>query len=1012
LLPFLGVVIALILPFFASAVNGVTVFSETGMELLRGTTLTMPTLLGGAEVHFPANPAIQFLYALVAVAALFAAQRNSKAAIMAAVLSALGFLVVCMAMYNGHSSQSGFFGLVTVTVQLGLGFYLSMLSLATAAVLNWLSKDFFSGAAHSPVGVGPGMRSQGIPQSAPHSAPSGTSPAPEFKMPKMPPLSPRTKKLIFAGVGVAALALAAGLLVWQHGRAPSSAAIRGFIEKAERSANFEIVNISSNATPVSPGVATVRYHETVKLHNPTYTAVDLNQYLSSQFGFDPSTAVRIRAIAGGKSGPHILKFANLPSYSEPLGGITLVKETTPAGKVISLDGILDARRVEDGWSFRETQVPNPSEPLTGLPKTDIKGRVFVVTDAGDMAQVKALVQSEGELLSRLATAENDYFRWVLNNLLAKVKPGSVFAGTATSTNNETERVFIEVRSLDASSGGITALMRNDGGWTDSRRFKGSFAFDRDEAMLKMTLTTQNQDYIPNSGPFLGTTGGWTLVFDLDDTNLTQEPRASSPWRYKLDLLSDEDAAKLKAELQAEFVSAMAATADGSVFLGTAVSKNQAETYKYFLRFVAQQGGGAPIANLEVPGRPHQRRPFGVTIIPSRYRSEGWPIRLETRDRQNIAAPNEQNSPATVPWAYHVRFKLENGHLVGDTAGSTFNFSAATPDDIAYWDKFCRDSEQRLLSFVQNGANYDVFLHSKNGSYTEPARLTFTRVDQGGEFVEARLDSADIDRVHATLRGTVAFDDHRVTLSKTGGVMNTGGRLHAPLFVQTYNTVTLDLIVGDSSVSGETRDQSWSIEIPHGIAAAATPSSSDTPPPQPSSTAVGDYPTAPGAYAWIDGKWVSLPHNNGRVSQGLLFGVKLSVNGVNLSGNNTPPPRADKLANLVFDGADLIPSADAASVKVVVIGPYQQLPVSALNQYPVLRSYPHLEMAPTVSDGPSKRVAGLYRIAPGFAGFSDTRAPAALEQVSDVITVLTATQPLPPGNYAIFSAPNCYELNLH
>ena len=324
----------------------------------------------------------------------------------------------------------------------------------------------------------------------------------------------------------------------------------------------------------------------------------------------------------------------------------LLQQTSPAGAEISFDGQLSASRASGSWQF------TPSGPLFpenghGMPKSSfeakVKGKVFAVDDPGDLAQIKALVQSESALLSNLDKAKDEYLaerkakqQEVINALLAKIAPGTIFLGTATSNDNKVVPLFFEVRDLNPSKAAITFLLRNDGGWTDFRVFHGAYAFNSESESLRLTLTTRYQDMVQGAGPFLDSRSDWTILFELDGDRLVQERSNIGSWTYAFDRLADEDAAKQKADLEADHAAVMAATAPGSVYRGTFVAKDHSRSYEFLIRFKPQTNKGAIIsAELCVPKQPASGRIFKGTMLPTTTGTKGTPYGWKRRKVQEL-----------------------------------------------------------------------------------------------------------------------------------------------------------------------------------------------------------------------------------------------------------------------------------------------------------------------------------------------------------------------------------------
>jgi hypothetical protein len=352
-------------------------------------------------------------------------------------------------------------------------------------------------------------------------------------------------------------------------------------------------------------------------------------------------------------------------------------------------------------------------------------------------------------------------------------------------------------------------------------------------------------------------------------------------------------------------------------------------------------------------------------------------------------------------------KLDNGRLIGESNNYTFNFERATADYLAQLSAEKAAQEKQMFSFVKAGASYDGTFHSVDGQYAEKFRLTFKRIEQEGALIEAELYSTELPGIHAEMKGAVNLSDSQISMSRINGKINTGGYLHSPIFTQSYGTLTIDLNIAPDAVSGEIRDHQWKVDIPF-TASASSPAGAAA---QAATADPSAYPSAPGGYAWIDGKWVSLPHNNGHVTYAakqVVAGVFGLLNSLSNKPSDAAARSPDKLADLTFDGTDLIPSADPAKIIIVFVGPIPPTPDDVLAKYP---DYPVMEMAPSTTGSDNVRKAPLFRIVPGLGGFINTRVPAVVEKVSDAISTLTCTQQIPSGNYAITAGADAFELKV-
>jgi hypothetical protein len=96
-----------------------------------------------------------------------------------------------------------------------------------------------------------------------------------------------------------------------------------------------------------------------------------------------------------------------------------------------------------------------------------------------------------------------------------------------------------------------------------------------------------------------------------------------------------------------------------------------------------------------------------------------------------------------------------------------------------------------------------------------------------------------------------------------------------------------------------------------------------------------------------------------------------------------------------------------------VGTFATVPPNLVAQFPQLQDAPLVELSPMAVDAHGYRRAILYNVAPNFVGFREHRVAATVERIGDSVYVLSCTQPLAPGPYAICgSAPSAtYELRV-
>jgi hypothetical protein len=815
---------------------------------------------------------------------------------------------------------------------------------------------------------------------------------------------------ITAGAGLVVVVAVAALILHRPSR-PSASEIRKYIEKSFDEKGCDLTGLSSSSAGAEKDNARVTYHAVLSLRQPLYESLDVSRYLSAHFGLDPATSMQVHALATGKRSPHILEKAKIASFSDPLENMVLLQERVPAGKEISADGALDAILLNDGWHFQEPERPEYSGTSGAKPKSAFAGKVYIIDEAGDRAQVKSLVGAETDLLAKLKAAQAAYLAEIRANtekikahLYSELSPGSLFSGAATAGKAPSVRLFLEIHTFEATTGQIDALLRNDGSWSDTRAFRGHCDFNESEGTLDVTLSTQIQDALAGGGPMLGESADWTIVLELDDSRLTGAS-SNGAWQYDFNRLAEADAVKQKEELQSNEAALVAATSPGTVYRGRAMTEDRVSGFDCVLRFLSTPEGGTAAATLELAHHGDEIRSFAVKLIANRYRAKDRPIRLETKPAADIWPSNDNRSPIAYPDPYAIMLKLEDGRLVGESEAFRFRFERAAADYVAQLDAEKAVQAKKMFSFAKEAASYDGVFRSTDGDRAEKFRLTFRRVDQDKGKIEATLYPLDFAGVYAHMKGVAIPSESEIQLERADWKSVAGRRLQAPIFAWADDALILDLILKPAMVFGEVRGDPWKAEIPllpfaySGGAAVAD---------------LNACPKAPGGYAWIDAKWVPLPHNNGhttRVAKRVMAGVFGFFSRLVRKTSDVDSQGSAAVADLAFDGTDSIPSADTNKVVIVFVGPTPSFPDDVLADHPELRDYPAIEMAPAVADGDRVRKAPLFRIGPSLDGFVNTRVPAVVEKITDHVTMLACTQPVVPGGYAILAGTDSFELKV-
>jgi len=326
--------------------------------------------------------------------------------------------------------------------------------------------------------------------------------------------------------------------------------------------------------------------------------------------------------------------------------------------------------------------------------------------------------------------------------------------------------------------------------------------------------------------------------------------------------------------------------------------------------------------------------------------------------------------------------LEGNSLVGEDDMFHYKLAPAEAEQIAIIDREQSARERRFTEIVQAGAAYDGVARDTQGFSTR-VRLRIKRVEAGSNTLQVVFESLQQGGIFHAMSGSFDIDAGTIGLGSSGeGKFNPSGYLRLPIFSRDA-VFKASLELGEKDLRGVLVDQwnsqtDWSFAfplLPQGEAPVAT---SQAP----------TFPRETGAYVWIDGQWVALPRNNGKVVQsaGDVLGSLL-----------TGP---QKLAEIVYDGRETPPEVSGESLVIAFVGAILPNDPAKLKRYPELAGFPDLEIARSKTASDSKRRVDLVRIVPGLAGFGPTRLAATVEKPEDGVLLLTATSRVPAGRYAV------------
>lgn len=718
----------------------------------------------------------------------------------------------------------------------------------------------------------------------------------------------------------------------------------------------------------------------VTLSEPVYEQVDTGTYLASQFKVDVARLRETRLALSGDAGEKVRQLAGVVDAPASPLDLVLVREVAPQGRKFTINASYSAVRNDGKWEVVLSGVS--SELPAGKPLSTFGVSATKVGDGGAEPTLQETLARYDAFEQTVAAAREQY-RDVLRRereakiarILQPLQAGALFRGTVTNRRNQTAiPLWLTVTDFNAQTRQVQVLLRNDGGWQDARQFQGECGVDEQAGTYVLNLVTREDQCVKGAGPLLDAEESWTIQLGSDAASgdLKCTDRANI---YHLTPLSAEAAETEIAQRKAALDVLLAACAPKSVYRGTVVNKQDNTAEPVLLEFVKAENSGALLqVQLSSEEHPVWRRALRGTLIASRYRSGGSPLRLKLSgdDRVRRAA---RGSVFSDEQDRQLQLSLGEKVISGEDRRYRFHLEQLSADELVQLAARREAREKSLMSIIKTGTSYYGTI--RNGSFISNALLRFTKADLELGEVTFTIESRVQTGIYSTFEGAIDPSDGLVSAQIRQGRYNRTGVLKVPFFSKD-STFELSLTVDESGIAGHlVNNTDWVLSFPVRKIAA--------------DSGVVAYPTTQGAYVMAEGGWVPLPRNNGRAKTNL--GAQF---GDLLKDVNEPT----KLADLVFDGRETPPAVSGANVMLLFVGPLEPAPQQVLEENPQLIGYPMIELAPLVMRSDGKRSADLVRIASGIAAFGDKRCAATCEEVGDNLMVLTCVGRLQPGNYGL------------
>lgn len=812
--------------------------------------------------------------------------------------------------------------------------------------------------------------------------------------------------MLLGGLAILALVLG-GLLAWWHVRPRIPAEdLEGFLDRNVGGGLVQFSVVRSSELRLGDSDLQVTFAATARSLMPLYSRVDSSGYLRRTFQIDPDlTGAAHLLLSGSGSVQNPVLAGAGPIPADPYD-TTILRLDSPGGAPFSFRGVLAAHRAAGAWSLSLVSGSFDGAAPQGRPRSAFGDNSFEAADPGDEAKLRALASDFQAFAARVAKAQGDIRAAKAAEIarrrdafLAEISPGSVLRGTALEAGSQIGTpLYLEITGLSRDDQ-VTALLRNDGGWSAARAFQGAWSSDEDLENPVLNLTSSPEQAVRNGGPFLENTQVWTLALRADPTGGLSERNGTV--QYQFQPIGPDQASALRLRLEAEFRSSVAATQPDQLYVGTASSRESGASEPVLLRFTGRPNGGGSIeARLESTTR-SWKRPLRGFVLTNARRSGGRPIVLRTASGEAV----EDAPPTSVLGTQEdleLRLGLDSGSLAGEDERFSYQLAVAGAPERRRMAAEGEERARRFLGAFRSGITFDGILHEEQGFVTG-GRLEIVRIDRRTGSVSARIRSVSEPGVFRELLGTCDPAGGSVMLDTTGrGVLDTGDDFNLPLFKSAASAaVHLDL-TGSSITGGIEGDPSWVFEFPAGAFLSVPTEGQDPDSPPADGGVFPAFPKAPGAYLLAQGAWSALPTNLGHVvveTEGPKSEFQLPANfsaAVEKGLDEIAKQKEKRKASyLRFDGTDPRPVSSGLAIVVLFVGGQAQ-------------AAPVLELAPAETTKDGKRRVEVMGGLGDKVRFGYARLSAYVREVAPGCIMLTTTSALAPGPY-VLNADRGYEL---
>lgn len=488
-------------------------------------------------------------------------------------------------------------------------------------------------------------------------------------------LDRKRKATVLAAVGLVVLVFLARWIYSEMDRVPGNRLLRQTVEMACSGSGQRVVDVVTDTSIVSSDYASCSFTATLELTEGYFTSTVVDRALQER-GIDPTVFHRINELLSGEGGARIKELAKLGTSVEGLDGVTILRQTARPGHRYQISGTIRARRGDRGWEAEVAEARPDAGAPTGRRQQDFGPNALALDNPKDAEKIRGIAASANEVLKQLEEARDKYMaeqtardeQWVVGNL-SKIRSGSMFSGVATRSGYTPQSLTLEISEVDTSRRTVSALLRNDGGWAEARRFQGTYEANTKERTFRLTLGTRSDQAVGSCGPFLQWDEAFDIKFILDGDVLNGK---TNSWTYRLSYVTDDQKSKEIARVREAEVQWLGATKAGMVYKGTATLVDQAWSEEYLLKFTKQEKNGLVIeAELTARTSLASRKFRGMLVLNS-YMAEGKPLRLISDGEQAVKQAG-QYSPLRTAGELRWYPQLDQGKLSFDNTSTGYRW---------------------------------------------------------------------------------------------------------------------------------------------------------------------------------------------------------------------------------------------------------------------------------------------------------------------------------------------------